>query len=116
MLEKDTLTYLGPEKFAARRQELVQKKAQKEVSIDQAALVVRDKHLETVNALCRRALAFDMVKACGYHIMNQYHAELFDHLHQPPPPGYSAVSLTQILRADCAAFLWMTRTFDNSET
>ena len=70
MLEKDTLTYLGPEKFAARRQELVQKKTQKEVSIDQAALVVRDKHqdllcatsreLEIVNALCRRALAFDI--------------------------------------------------------
>ena len=52
-----------------------------------------------------RALAFDLVKACGYHAMNGYHADLFDHLHQPPPPGYSAVSLAQLLRVDRAAWL-----------
>ena len=53
----------------------------------------------------RRALSFDLVKACDYHIMNTYHAELFDHLHLPPPPGYAAVSLAQLLRADRAAWL-----------
>lgn len=53
----------------------------------------------------RRALAFDVVKACGFHAMNGYHADLFDHLHQAPSPGYNPVSL--LLRADRAAFLWM---------
>ena len=115
MLEKDALVYLAPDKFPTRRHELLQRKAPKEISIDQTSLVVRDKtmeltcstatELETTNAMRRRALAFDLVKACGYHAMNGYHEDLFDHLHQPPPPGYSAVSLAQLLRADRAAWL-----------
>ena len=117
MLEKDVLLYLGPEKFATRRQELLQKKSPKEVSIDQSALVIRDKvqellcatttELETVNAMRRRALAFDIAQVSSFHALNAYHADLFDYLHHPPPPGYSPVSLTQVLRADRAAFLWM---------
>lgn len=93
------------------------KKATKEISIDQSALIVREKaqditcttstELETTNAMRRRALAFDLVQACNYHSMNAYHAELFDHLHLAPPPGYAAVTLTQILRADRAAWLHM---------
>ena len=43
MLEKDSLVYLAPEKFATRRSELALKKATKEISIDHSALVVRDK-------------------------------------------------------------------------
>ena len=39
--------------------------------------------------------------------MNAYHAELIDHLTHPAPPGYSQVSLTQVLRADRAAFMLM---------
>ena len=35
MLEKDCLIYLGPEKFPTRCSELTQKKARKEISIDQ---------------------------------------------------------------------------------
>lgn len=117
MLEKDILLYLGPEKFATRRQELLQKKSAKEVAIDQSSLVIKDKaqdllcstttELETVNAMKRRSLAFDIAQACSFHAINAYCADLFDYLHQPPPPGYSSVSLTQVLRADRAAFLWM---------
>jgi len=115
MLEKDCLIYLGPEKFPTRRQELMQKKPGREISIDQSALIVKDRQqellcnttteLETVNALKRRALAFDLVKCCGFHAMNTYHAELFEHIHQAPPPGYATVSLAQILRADRAAWV-----------
>ena len=115
MVEKDALIYLGPEKFATRRQELFQKKPNREISIDQSSLIVKDKQqeslcststeLEVMNSLRRCALAFDLVKACGYHTMNTFHAELFEHLHQAPPPGYAAVSLAQILRADRAGWL-----------
>ena len=72
MLEKATLLYLPPDKFPTRRHELLQKKAPKEITIDQSALIVRDKHmeltcattteLEATNALRRRALAFDFHK------------------------------------------------------
>ena len=57
------------------------------------------------NALKRRVLAFDLVGVCAYETMAAYHADLLDHLHTPPPPGYSAVSVQRILRADRAAFM-----------
>ena len=46
VLEKDCLTYLGPEKFPTRRNELMQKKPSKEISIDQSQLVVKGKQPE----------------------------------------------------------------------
>ena len=39
--------------------------------------------------------------------MAAYHADLMDHVHLPAPPGYTPVSVHQILRADRAAFLFM---------
>ena len=117
VLEKDCLTYLGPEKFPTRRNELMQKKPSKEISIDQSQLVVKDKQpeltcptvteLEIANAFKRRALAFDLAGASTYDTMAAYHADLMDHLHLPAPPGYTPVSVHQILRADRAAFLFM---------
>ena len=98
MLEKNCLLYLGPEKFPTRRHELLQKKPNKEISIDQSQLVVKEKQsdltcptvteLEVSNALKRRALAFDLVGVCTYDVVEAYHAELLDHLHTLPPPGY----------------------------
>ena len=96
VLEKDCLTYLGPEKFPTRRKELMQKKPSKEISIDQSQLVVKDKltcptvtELEIANAFKRRALAFDLAGASTYDTMAAYHADLMDHLHLPAPPGYT---------------------------
>eukprot|EP00435_Cladocopium_sp_Y103_P060970 s205_g22.t1 len=115
MAEKDVLVYHGPEKFHTRRQELLNQKPSKQLAIDASSLVVKDKaseitcstntELEVVNALRRRALAFDLTQLCPYDTMNAYHAELIDHLTQPAPPGYSAVSLHQVLRADRQAFM-----------
>jgi hypothetical protein len=91
VVEKDALVYLSPKKFATRRSELLLRKAPKERSIYQSSLIIRDKdlelpcstatELEATNALRRGALAFDIVKVCGFHSMNSYHAGLFDHLH-----------------------------------
>ena len=99
MLEKNCLLHLGPEKFPTRRHELLQKKPSKEISIDQAQLIVKDKQsdltcptvteLEVSNALKRRALTFDLVGVCTYDVMAAYHADLLDHLHTLPPPGYT---------------------------
>ena len=117
MLEKDALVHMHPEKFATRRQELQKSKPNKKLIIDQSMLAVREKtadlscpastELEISNALRRRALAFDLTKACQYSIMNNDRSELLDHLHQPPPPGYAPISIQQVLRADRAAFLLM---------
>ncbi len=117
VLEKDCLTYLGPEKFPTRRSELLQKKPNKEITIDQSQLIVKEKQaeltcptiteLEVSNAFKRRALAFDLAGAITYDVMAACHADLLDHLHLPSPPGYSPVSVQQVLRADRAAFLYL---------
>ena len=115
MLEKDIVTYLHPEKFVTRRAELLQKKPAKQLSLDQDSLTVKEKpldmvcntrtELELVQAFRRRALAFDLVGLAPYELMNGYHAELLSHLQEDPPPGYTQVSVTQVLRADRAVFL-----------
>ena len=117
MIERDALVYLSPDKFYTRRTELLQQKPKKELALDSATLTIRDKNpslscstateLEAVNAFRRRSLAFDLVNLVNYDTMNTYHSELVDHMSLSPPPGYSAVSLKQILRADKAAFVYM---------
>ena len=97
MLEKDVVTYLHPEKFVTRRSESLHKKPAKQLSLDQDSLTVKEKpldmvcntrtELELVQALRRRALAFDLVGVVSYEIMNAYHAELLSHLQEDPPPG-----------------------------
>ena len=89
----------------------------KEISIDQSQLVIKDKQpeltcrtvteLEVANAFKCRALAFDLAGASTYNTMAAYHADLMDHLHLPAPPGYTPVSVHQVLQADRAAFLFM---------
>eukprot|EP00435_Cladocopium_sp_Y103_P022209 s1821_g5.t1 len=117
MIEKDTLTYIGPEKFVTRRYELQQKRPSKELVLDHNSLTVKDKQgdfscstkseLELFQALRRRALTFDLLGLCSYDIMNSYHSELLQHMQEDAPPGYSATTLVQVLRADSAAFLYI---------
>ena len=85
-LEKNWLTYLEPDNFPTRRSELMQKKPNKEISIDQSQLVVKDKQLdltfptvtelEISNALKRCALASDLVGVCTYDVMATYSVSL----------------------------------------
>jgi hypothetical protein len=120
MLEKDTITYLHPEKFVTRRAELLQKRPLKQLALDQDSLTVKEKpldmtcstrtELELVQAFRRRALAFDLVGLATYELMNSYHAELLSHMQEDPPPGYTQVSVTQVLRADRAVFLYLAET------
>ncbi|CAE7383343.1 unnamed protein product [Symbiodinium sp. CCMP2592] len=115
MLQQDTLVYQHPNKFTTRQHELQLKKAVKEVSLDgSGSLTVRDKpqqatcdthgELELVQALRRRALAFDLVGCCSYDAMNMYHSLLIQRVQDAPPPNYAKVCVVQALRADRAAF------------
>eukprot|EP00435_Cladocopium_sp_Y103_P063964 s1087_g25.t1 len=75
MIEKDTLTYIGPEKFVTRRYELQQKRPSKELVLDHNSLTVKDKQgdfscstkseLELFQAFRRRALTFDLLGLCS---------------------------------------------------
>ena len=119
-MEKDTLVYLPPEKFITRRYELLQKKPPKQLTLDNDNLTIKDKpqdhvcstktELELLQAFRRRALAFDLVGLVPYEVMNAYHADLMGHLQDDAPPGYSNTTVTQVLRADRAAFLHLAET------
>ena len=114
LLEKDALTYLHPRRFVTRRFELSQKKPLKQLALDNESLTIKERpadhtcatrtELELVQALRRRALAFDFVGIASYEIMNSYHAEHLSHLQEDSPPGYSNTTVVQVLRADRAAF------------
>ncbi len=68
VLEKDCLTYLGPEKFPTRRNELMQKKPSKEISIDQSQLVVKDR---TYLSDCHRAGNCQRLQTSGLGLCSQ---------------------------------------------
>ncbi|CAE7368259.1 unnamed protein product, partial [Symbiodinium sp. KB8] len=115
MLQRDALVYIHPEKFTTRRQELSSQKPNKQVVLDgSGALNIKEKQtsltcptsgeLELVQALRRRALAFDLVGVCTYDVMNRYHGALVQRMQDMPPPKYAKVSVHQVLRTDRAAF------------
>ena len=104
--------YQHPNKFTTRQHELQLKKAGKEVSLDgSGSLTVRDKpqhstcdtngELELVQALRRRALAFDLVGVCSYETMNMYHSLLIQRIQDAPPPNYAKVSVVQAASTSC---------------
>ena len=118
LLDKDTLVYLGPAKFYTRKTELLQKKPPKELSIDQNSLIIKDKsadhtcsaktELELVQALRRRALAFDLVGACSYTSSRARHIQRPGR-HSPPvlrteqfPNGLPSLQGTNALRVQAA--------------
>ena len=115
MIQKDDLVWLSPEKFGTRRSEISAKKQGKELIIDGSGLAIKEKQtntvcslasdLELVMALRRRALAFDLLGVSTFNTINKYHQALAQRLQEPPPPGYSKVSLQQLIRADRAVFL-----------
>ena len=116
MLDKDAAVYPQPHKFGTRASEVSKEKPARELIIDAAAHVsVRDgkqqtkcsirNELELAQALTRRALAFDLMGVCSFSVMERFHQFLLGYLQMLPPPGYSAVSMEQCMRADRAAWV-----------
>ena len=115
MIQKDDLVWLSPEKFGTRRAELSAKKQGRELTIDGSGIAIKERpttvvcsltsELDVVMALRRRALAFDLIGVASFDTINKYHQALAQRLQEPPPPGYSKVSLQQLIRADRAVFL-----------
>ena len=98
----------------------LQKKPLKQLSLDNDSLTVKEKpsdhvcstktELELVQSLRRRALTFDLIGLISYETMNNYHADLLNHLQEDAPPGYCNTTVTQVLHADRAAFLHLAET------
>ena len=117
MLEKDSPMYLEPHRFDTRAAEVARERPGKELILDQNRLSVKDKSdkgkcaiqdsLSLHQALQRRALACDLMSACSYEVLHEWHSFMLERLQQPPPPNCSKPSIEQILRADRAAWIRM---------
>ena len=117
MLEKDSPMYLEPHRFDTRAAEVARERPGKELILDQNRLSVKDKSdkgkcaiqdsLSLHQALQRRALACDLMSACSYEVLHEWHSFMLERLQQQPPPNCSKPSIEQILRADRAAWIRM---------
>lgn len=116
MMQQNTIVYLPPHKFISRKMELSAEKTPKQLVVDSASnLTIRDKEMNMTcdtgtdlllrDALTRRALAMDLIGAASFSVMEQYNRFIMSQLREQPPPGYSRVSIQQILKADREAFL-----------
>eukprot|EP00435_Cladocopium_sp_Y103_P052871 s482_g16.t1 len=119
MLEADTLKYLAPNKCITRMQEITSSKPPKELKLDSTGqgILVKDSQtdlscsvsteLDIMEAMTRRSLAFDAAGLIEYEVFQRWVQSLFQLLRQPPPPGFKAPGVTQLLRADRQAFVRM---------
>jgi len=118
VLEQNTLTYLAPSKFPSRHSELRQDKPPKTLTITGSSVTVKDDKLDLECetqapldlhwAFTRRSLACDLVGLATYAKQQEWHSHLMRHLtSDDPPPGYSKITVRQILQADQAAWLRM---------
>ena len=56
--------------------------------------------LQFQQAMTRRAIAYDFAQLMSFDISRRYCDMLLKHLNREPPPGYSATSLSQLIKAD----------------
>ncbi|CAE7336206.1 unnamed protein product [Symbiodinium sp. CCMP2456] len=113
--QKDSPMYLEPHRFDTRAAEVAREKPGKELVLDQNKISVKDRSdrgkcaiqdaLSLHQALQRRALACDLMSACSYEVLHEWHSFMLERLQQQPPPGCAKPSIEQILRADRIAWV-----------
>ena len=109
------LKYLSPEKCVSRMHEVTfAKNPNKQISLDQNRLIVQDETdeltvpapsaLQAMEALKRRGIAYVFAQAVSWTEYDRYVTRLFAHLHREAPPGFSRVSVAQLVEADRRVF------------
>ena len=117
MLDSGELKYIAPNKCLTRQQEISGAKQEKLITLDEnkSGLVAKDaapeqevsvmSDLAVFQALCRRALAMDLVNIASYDTVMRWTNRMFTLYTQPSAPGFNKVSQAQLLRADRQSFL-----------
>ena len=117
MLDSGELKYIAPNKCLTRQQEISGSKPEKLIKLDEnkSGLVVKDaapeqevsvtSDLALFQALCRRALAMDLVNIASYDTVMRWTNRMFTLYTQPSAPGFNKISQAQLLRADRQSFL-----------
>ena len=102
-------------RFDTRAAEVAREKPGKELVLDQNKISMKDRSdkgrcaiqdtLSLHQALQRRALACDLMSACSYEVLHEWHSFMLERLQQSPPPNCAKLTVEHLLRADRAAWV-----------
>ena len=119
ILQKDAVRYIPWERCTSRRDEINDPKFEEDPGLKLAAdgTFVQSNHvgsgadlsseLRWEDALRRRALAMDMSGLCAYDVADLWHEKLRRAFLAPVVPGRAKISLSQLLLADKALFVYI---------
>lgn len=115
MYESNCLKMIPIEKCFSRLTELMssQKSQSRLLEIESSKVVIKDREdlessvqssYQLLEALKRRGLAFDFAGIMTFQNHERFVHTLFAHMNRDPPPGYSRVSVSQLIAADKACW------------
>ena len=118
LVETNAILYVDPQKMITRTQEVGREKPRRELVMNHdSKLSLQDpvsreqcqiqNELQLFQAFTRRSLACDLLSICTFAAQERWRKFLRNRLMQPPPPGFRALSIEQLLRADKQARLRM---------
>lgn len=108
--ETKTIKYLPPEKCFSRAHEVKYAKPAKSLQVEGGTIALKDgtsipsetifTSLHFQKALTRRAIAYEFAQLISFDVSRRYCDMLIKHLGREHPPGYSATTLAQLIKAD----------------
>lgn len=108
--ETKTIKYLPPEKCFSREHEVKYAKPAKSLQVEGGTIALKDgtsipsetifTSLHFQKALTRRAIAYEFAQLISFDVSRRYCDMLIKHLGREHPPGYSATTLAQLIKAD----------------
>ncbi len=108
--ETKTIKYLPPEKCYSREHEIKFAKPAKTLQVEGGTIAFKENatipgetvftSLQFQQALTRRAVAYDFAELISFDVSRKYCDLLLKHLTREPPPGYTATTLAQLIKAD----------------
>ena len=108
--ETKTIKYLPPEKCYSREHEIKFAKPAKTLQVEGGTIAFKENatipgetvftSLQFQQALTRRAVAYDFAELVSFDVSRKYCDLLLKHLTREPPPGYTATTLAQLIKAD----------------
>ena len=108
--ETKTIKYLPPEKWFSREHEIKFAKPARSLQVEGGTIALKDgttipsetvfTSLQFQQALTRRAIAYEFAQLMSFDVSRKYCDMLIKHLSREPPPGYSATTLAQLIKAD----------------
>ena len=108
--ETKTLKHLPPEKCYSRELEIKYAKPAKTLQVEGRTIAFKEgsnipaenvyTSLQFQQAMTRRAIAYDFANLISFNVSRRYIDIMLRHLSREPPPGYTAATVSQLIKAD----------------